>query len=69
MSGLGDNWALAIVETEREGYVMANYVEISDNVHFYLIGGSTIRRRDRRMYWNHYRLDNRGILIIQVRNG
>ena len=61
MSGLGDNWALAIVETEREGYVMANYVEISDSVHSYLIGGSTRRRLDRQMWWRYYRLDNKGI--------
>ena len=61
LSGLGDNWALAIVETEREGYVMANYVEISDNVHSYLIGGSTRRRLDRQMWWRYYRLDNKGI--------
>ena len=66
-SGLGDNWALALVETEREGYVLANYVEISDNVHSYLIGGSTIRRLSRQMYWNHYRLDNKGISKSKIK--
>ena len=66
MSGLGDNWALAIVETELEGFVLANFVEISDNVLSFLIGGSTIRRLGRQMYWNHYRLDNKGISKYKI---
>ena len=66
-SGLGMNWALALVETEREGYVLANFVEISDNALSFLIGGSTIWRLDRTMNWNHYRLDNNGINKFKIK--
>ena len=66
LSGIGDNWAIAVVETEREGYVLANFVEISDNVLNFLIGGSTIRRLDRQMLWSHYRLDNKGISKYKI---
>ena len=61
LSGLGVNWALAIVETEREGYVLANFVEISDNFLTFLIGGSTNRTLSQKMCWRDYRLDNKGI--------
>ena len=40
---------------------MSNYVEIYDNNHIYLIGGSTRRKLDRQMWWRNYRLDNKGI--------
>ena len=66
LSGLGNNWALAIAETKREGYALANFVTISNNIHHYLIGGSTVRQLNKTMKWNHYRLDNRGISQVKV---
>ena len=65
LSGLGDNWALALVETELEGFVLLDFVETSDNVPDFLIGGSTNRNRsfyyDSLIWPEDYRIDNKGL--------
>ena len=65
-SGLGKGWALALVETEREGYVLANSFGINGNVLQFLIGGSTMQRLGREMHWNQYRLDKKGKIILSL---
>ena len=58
MSGLGDGWERALVETETEGYVLANSLETRDNNLNFLIGGST-DSSEPDLIWTEYSLNSK----------
>ena len=66
LSGHGDGWERALVETETEGYVLANSLETSDSGLSFLVGGSTTRGLEQEMNWTHYKLDNKGNSKINI---